>query len=149
MRHPGLRPGGGPLHPSATPLILDFTREGNLSLSQAQTWLKSLSTEAFQRFTTVIGRELTVLCKECAVNPPTQYNEAASLHYSRPIFSHRFQTGKTKTKRSSSGVWYIYFGLEDTDRDGRPDTLSVVTISHAARPPLWEEPHGEDENNAT
>ncbi|MCX6365546.1 MAG: hypothetical protein NTX57_02415 [Armatimonadetes bacterium] len=120
-----------------------------MSLSQAQTWLKSISTEAFQRFTTVIGRELMALCKYCAVNPPTQYNEAASLHYSRPTFSHRFQTGKTKTKRSSSGVWYIYFGLEDTDKDGRPDTLSVVTISHAARPPLWEEPHGEDENNAT
>ena len=79
------------------------------------------------------------------MNPPTQYNEAASLHYSRPIFSHRFQTGKTKAKRSSSGVWYVYFGLADTDGDGHPDTLSVVTISHAARPPLWEEPHGEAE----
>jgi hypothetical protein len=118
-----------------------------LSLSQAQDWLKTISTEAFQRFTRTIGRELMGLCQSCAVNPPIQYNEAASLYYSRPIFSHRFQTGRTKTKRSPSGVWYIYFSLTDTDGDGRPNTLSIVTISHAARRPLWEEPQPEDDSH--
>lgn len=150
MRHTSagepLRPGGSPLRPSAQPLALDITAEASLEVLKARDWLKTIASEVSQRFASALNQEIRKLRKECAINPPTQYNEAASLHYSRPVFGHRFQTGRTKTKRSSSGVWYIYFGLEDTDRDGRPDTLSVVTIVHAARPPLWEEPREEDED---
>ncbi|WP_394792812.1 hypothetical protein [Armatimonas sp.] len=140
-------PGGGPLRPSAPPLVLDFSPEGRSALGQAQTWLKSFSTDAFQRFTAKIGQELTALCKACAVNPPTQPHEQATIYYSRPVFSHRFRTGKTKQKRSSSGVWYVIFDLQDTNGDARPDLLRVVTIFHAASQAPWDTQGDESEES--
>ncbi|MBB6052946.1 hypothetical protein [Armatimonas rosea] len=138
-------PGGGPLRPLAPPLVLDFSPEGRAALRQAQTWLKGFSTEVLQRFTTTLSHELKALCKACAVNPPTQPHEQATIYYSRPVFAHRFQTGKTKTKRSSSGVWFVIFDLQDTNGDARPDLLRIVTIFHAASQAPWDE-QGEEES---
>jgi hypothetical protein len=139
-------PGGGPLRPSARPLALDITKEAASEILKAREWLKTISSEASQSFLNALNRELRALCKANAYNPATQRHDAASIYFSRPTFHHRFQTGQTKTKRSSSGVWYIYFELVDTNADQRPDTLRVNLVTHAAKAPLWEEPHGEDED---
>lgn len=63
-------------------------------------------------------------------------DEGASLQYSRPVFQERFQTGKTRARRSSAGVWRIFYGLDDDDKDGKTDTLRVYAIRHAAARPF-------------
>lgn len=140
-----LRPGGGSLRHSTQPLDLDFTPEGRLTVREARDWLKTVTAQAAQRFATVLNKELRKLTKTCAVNPPTQPHEQASLYYARPVFCQRFKTGKTVVKRSASGVWYVYYDLADTDRDGRPEQLRVLLVLHAASQAPWEET-SEDED---
>ena len=134
-----LRPGGGSLRHSARPLALDFTPEGRLTIQEARDWLMTVSAQAALRFATVLNQELRKLSKACAVNPPTQPHEQASLYYAHPVFCQRFRTGKTAVKRSASGVWYVYYDLTDTDRDGRPELLRALLVLHAARQAPWEE----------
>ena len=148
MRRPNLRPGGGPLRPSAPPLVLDFTPEARLTIRESQTWLKKISPEALSNFTAKLGQVLKALSKDCAVNPPTQPDENASIYYAHPVFCQRFRTGKTAVKRSASGVWYVYYDLTDTDRDGRPELLRTLLVLHAARQAPWEKTsEDEDEGN--
>ena len=127
-------------------LLLDFSAEGKANLTSARAWLRSFSPEASQRFSTKAVQELGKLCRQyAAVPPPHPMNEAASIFYARPVFGHRFQTGKTTRKRSASGVWYVFFDLRDMDGDGRPDMLRVLSIRHASAPLLWEESRDDDE----
>ena len=145
-----LRPGGGSLRHSAQPLDLDFTPEGRLTIQESRDWLKTITPQAAQRFAMVLNQELHKLTKACAVNPPTQPHEQASLYYARPVFCQRFKTGKATVKRSASGVWYVYYDLTDTNRDGRPELLRALLILHAASQAPWEkntEDEGELENS--
>ncbi|WP_395138414.1 hypothetical protein [Armatimonas sp.] len=139
-------PAGGPLRPSARPLALDISPEVAREILKARDWLLTVSRSVAQRFAMVLDQELKALCKACAVNPPTQPHEQATIYYSRPVFSHRFQTGKTKQKRSSSGVWYVIFDLQDTSSDTRPDLLRVITIFHAASQAPWDSQGEEDDD---
>ena len=144
---PNLRPGGGPLRSSARPLALDISPEAASAALKARNWLKTISSEVSNRFVSVFNQELGKLCKACTVNPPTQPHEQGSVYYARPVFSHKFNTGKNTPKRSSSGVWYVIFDLKDTNEDGRPDELGVITVFHAASQAPWEEAEDDDDKN--
>jgi hypothetical protein len=141
------RLGGGSLQHSAQPLDLDFTPEGRLTIQEARDWLTKISAPTAQRFATALNQELRKLTKACAVNPPTQPHEQASLYYARPVFCQRFKTGKATIKRSASGVWYVYYDLTDTNRDGRPERLRTLLVLHAARQAPWEKTSEDEEES--
>lgn len=138
---------GGSLRFSARPLVQIISPEANTAILKAGIWLRGISTQAAQKFATKLNQELRKLCKDNAVNPATQIHDGASVYYSRPVFAHLFYTGKAPQKRSPSGAWYILYELADTNGDGRPDELRVVTVLHAASQKPWEEPRGDEDNS--
>ena len=135
---------GGSLRFSARPLVQIISPEANVAILNAGKWLKGFSTEAAQRFATKLNQELRKLCKDNAVSPATQIHEGASVYYARPVFAYLFHTGKAPQKRSPSGAWYIFYELTDTNEDGRPDEMRVVTVLHAASQKPWEEADDDD-----
>ncbi|MBC8141922.1 MAG: hypothetical protein H7Y38_10830 [Armatimonadetes bacterium] len=51
---------------------------------------------------------------------------------------------KTRNRRSSAGLWYIFYRLEDVGGIGRADTLFVVAVRHSAAQPFTiEDDEGE------
>ena len=125
------------------PLALLVTDEARRQIRSARGWLKGFGSGVDQRFTAALERELTGLCQsvaqQIADKKPFHPDEQASLAYSRAIYRHRFQTGKTRRRRSSSGVWFVLYELRDQDADGIADTLQLLGVHHAASRPLWEE----------
>lgn len=127
-------------------LALELTAPAKAQTRDARTWLFSLSELAAERFNAALQRELDDLCQSVAdrlsgsaagLGRLPMPDAAASLHFSRPVFQHRFTTAAGKRKRSSSaGVWRIFYALVDKDGDGRPDTLSVLSLRHGGAAPL-------------
>jgi hypothetical protein len=144
---PAPRPSGGRLRFSARPLTQIVSPEARGEILKSANWLKGFSSEASQKFATVLDQQLRKLCKDNAVSPATQIHEGASIYYARPVFCHLFRTSKTVVKRSASGVWYIFYELTDTTGDGRPDVLGVVTILHGAAQAPWEAGSDNDSEN--
>ena len=126
------------------PLALSATDEARRQIVSARTWLRGFGVGVEKRFTTALERELTGLCQriaqQIADKKPFNPDEQASLAFSRAIYRHRFQTGKTRTRRSSSGVWFLLYELRDQNSDGVADTIQLLGVHHAASRPLWEEP---------
>ncbi len=107
-----------------------------------------LAPEAALRFDVAYQECLKNLCHKIPEDielgfPPT-LNDDASLALSRPTYRARFETTKTRARRSSVGVWYMFFWLLDGDGDHIPETLRVVSVRHGSAPPQWRE--DEDEN---
>ena len=126
-------------------LFLEVTGQAEAELNDALTWLLSVSETAARRFRAVLPRELADLCRSVAerlagsvsgIGRLPAPDAAASLHFSRPVFQHRFTTAAKKRRNSSASVWRVFYALADRDSDGRPDTLSVLSVRHGAAAPF-------------
>ena len=105
--------------------------------------LEKLSDDAADRFNDAYDKCLDDLCRKIPEDieqgfPPTP-NEDASLALSRPTYRAKFETTKTRARRSSVGVWYVFFLLLDGNGDRIPETLQVVGIRHGSAPSQWSE----------
>ena len=127
------------------PLLLEFAPEALGAIRKTTAWLATFDGEVHNRFARAVREKVVTLCREAAREVPAQTHEMASLHFSRPVFSARFQTGKTTRKRSSAGVWYLFYDLVDTDADGFPDLLWVLAVRHAAAMSLWQDTQNDGE----
>lgn len=128
------------------PLLFTFVPEAQSSVRTTMDWLATFDTAISERFVKALGERLTELCREGAREVPSQTHERASLHFSRPVFSARFRTGKASGRRSSAGVWYLFYDLVDHDADGFPDLLRVLAVRHAASAPIWQQNPTDDED---
>jgi plasmid stabilization system protein ParE len=132
-----------------TPLRLQITDTAEERINDSITWLESYSEESAQRFVEALEDALQSLCQQVAHDiarkVPLHTDELASIYYSRPVFMYLVQTGKTRKRRSSAGLWRLYYDITDRDQDGQPDTLRFLSIHHAAARPLWEEPRPEQD----
>ena len=105
--------------------------------------LNRLAPDAAQRFGLAYKICIDGLCqaipKEIERRFPPTPDENASLALSRPTYRARFETTKKRARRSSTGVWYLFFWLIDGDGDHVPETLRVVTVRHGSAPLMWTE----------
>lgn len=108
----------------------------------------TLAPEAALRFDDAYHACLNDLCRSIPEDiergfRPTP-DEDASLALSRPTYRAKFETSKTRARRSSVGVWYIFFWLIDGDGDRIPETLRVISVRHGSAPPMWATDSDED-----
>ena len=127
-------------------LFLEVTGQAEAELNGALTWLLGVSETAARRFRAVLPHELSALCQSVAARLQGSTpgglgrlpapDAAASLHFSRPVFQHRFSTVAKRRRSSSAGVWRVFYALADRDGDGRADTISVLSVRHGAAAPF-------------
>ena len=60
---------------------------------------------------------------------------AASAYKSRPTFRLDIQTSQKRARRSNSGLWYVYYTINDTDGDAKPDAITVTDVVHSGSEP--------------
>jgi len=132
----------------ASPLRFEMTAFASSDWRKAVHYLGVFGEEVELRWEAAFSEEIKRLCQNIADQLASQDgvfdqpDEGASLQFARPVFQQRFQTGRKKVRRSSAGVWRIFYALDDDDKDGQPDTLRVYAIRHAASKPF---PDFEDE----
>ncbi|WP_309707336.1 type II toxin-antitoxin system RelE/ParE family toxin [Armatimonas sp.] len=126
------------------PLSVEYAQQAERDLERITDRLLETSEAAGQRFTLALEATLQELCRsipeKIAQGYPPQTNEDASLGLSRPTYRTRFETVAKRARRSSVGVWYVFYWLIDGDGDRVPETLRVLAIRHGSAPPLWNEP---------
>lgn len=119
---------------------LEIAPQAQNDIEDALSWLRALAPDAPGRFTDALTDAFAFLAvrlqEQIDGKAPLHPDEGASLALARPVFQHRFATGRTR-RRSGSGVWRIFFDLNDRNGDGTPDTLRVLAVRHAAAAPLW------------
>jgi hypothetical protein len=103
--------------------------------------LNKLSDDAADRFVDAYEQRINELCRNIPASieqgfPPSPH-EDASLALSRPTYRAKIETSKTRARRSSSGVWYVFFLLIDGDGDRIPETLQVISVRHGSALPMW------------
>lgn len=118
------------------PLRRETTADAQQQIRETSAWLLNLSAEAAERFNNRLEDELDWLAERVSEGLRPLPDEPATLFYSRPVFQHVFRTGQQRRRRTTSGTWRIYYELRDTDGDGEPDTLHVLSVRHAAVRPL-------------
>lgn len=125
-----------------SPLRFEMTAFASSDWRKAIHYLGGYGEEVELRWEAAFAEEIKRLCQDLAEQIASgegvfdQPDEGASLQFSRPVFQQRFQTGKKKARRSSAGVWRIFYALDDDDKDGTPDTMRVFAIRHAASKPF-------------
>lgn len=139
--------------PDPAPLLLDFADSGRRDLASARDWLRGFSEEAAARFAVALAACLAETSarlgeKIAAGRPLPAPDEAASLTFSRPVYQTVFVTNRKRARRSSAGVWRVFFDLLDTSSSGgsggRADTLRVLAVRHGAAQSLWIEESSEE-----
>ena len=125
------------------PLRLEIAPQAAQDILGARRWQKSISLATEQRFTARLTALLRNLCSELpakiTTGRPPQRDEKASLGLIRPAFQERFYTGTKKpARRSSAGVWRVFYALLDADGDNHPEALLVLRVFHAAAELPWE-----------
>lgn len=134
------------------PLRADFTENGSIDFDSALDWLAERDMDTAGRFNTLFGQTVTDLCRSLVSEiaqggrPFALPNEGASFAFSRPVYKHRFELSKKRQRRSSSGVWFVFYFLTDNDKDGAVDTLNIAAIRHGAAASLWN-PEKQDEES--
>ena len=68
--------------------------------------------------------------------PWKRIHAPASVYHSRPLFRLDVQTTKKRARRTGSGLWYVYYAIDDADKDGKPDTLTVHALEHSTAEPF-------------
>jgi hypothetical protein len=126
------------------PLLLDISARANEQIADLAAWFYGQSHESGERFRESIKVEIPTLCQRVADEiatggrPAFLPDEAASLAYSRPTYSRIFTTQKKRTRRSASVTFRIIYVLLDADKDGKVDTLSILSVRHGAARPIWD-----------
>lgn len=99
-------------------------------------------TEYVERFTEEFGKVISETCQRVAQEldengkPFDRPNEGASLRFAAPVYRVDISTGKKRARRSSAGLWYVFYRLEDIAGIGRADTPSIVAVQHSAAQPF-------------
>lgn len=130
-----------------SPLSFETTPDSERQVREIDAFLAAISLEARDRFVASFAETVERLCEELPERierrVPLIVDEAASLHFSRPVYRERFETTAQRSRRSASGVWFLYYLLIDGDGDGQPETLRVVAVRHAAARPFSVEDDAE------
>jgi plasmid stabilization system protein ParE len=125
-------------------LHLSFTTQGREEITEIGRWLAENFEGAAQRFSETIDTVLPALCQDVAEQiatggrPATLPDERGSLFFSRPVSEYIFTTQKKRNRRSTSGIYRVFYELLDADKDGQVDTLRVLSVRHAGAKPLWD-----------
>ena len=120
------------------PLFLDMTADGTADFDAAVQFLSQTNgTEYAERFTIALGVIIEKTCQrvadEIAENgrPFDQTHEAASLRFAAPVYRLSVLVSKARGRRSSVGLWYVFYRLRDVAGIGHADTLFVVAVRHS------------------
>lgn len=135
-----------------SPLFLDFKPRGEAELDSAITYLSlSFGSDYAEKFTAEVGRVLKETCLRIAEeiaedgSPFDAPHDVASLRFAQPVYRLNVSLLKRRTRRSSTGLWYVFYALEDKAKIGRADTLAVVAVRHSAARPFFIEEDDESE----
>jgi len=127
---------------AASPLEITYSRHSEFDLADAIRWLlQTFGEETATHFGVRLEEELTSLAQSIAteIAESGRYrapvHEPASAYFARPVYRHSVSTTKKRARRSSAGLWHVYFELQDRNRRGLPDTLIVHSIQHSASRP--------------
>ncbi len=125
------------------PLYFDITTDGDSDLDAAMQFLSQTNgTDYAERFTEAFGAIMTEACQRVADEiagqgrPYDRTHENASLRFTAPVYRLSVSASKTRNRRSSIGLWYVFYRLEDVAGIGRADTLFVVAVRHSAAQPF-------------
>jgi len=92
------------------------------------------------RVSEAIVQEAERLGGEIAANitgkPFQTMDEEASVHWSQPVYRLRIETVRGRKRNTATGLWYLYYGLQDTKNTGKPDTMQVLALRHSASRPI-------------
>lgn len=128
-----------------------MTADGSADFDSAMQFLSQTNgTDYAERFTeafgATIGRTCQRIADEIADNgkPFDRTHENASLRFAAPVYRLSVSVSKTRNRRSSAGLWYVFYRLEDVAGIGRADTLFVVAVRHSAAQPFTEEDAGDE-----
>lgn len=119
------------------------TRHADFRIAEALSFLGSSpgGIEAMERFNDQFEESMNQLCHAVAeeVAESGRYNKRvdipASAYHARPTYRLDLQTTKKRTRRSGTGLWYVYYTIVDTDNDGKPDRINVVSVEHSSAQP--------------
>jgi plasmid stabilization system protein ParE len=134
-----------------TPFALVFAHSGNTDLENVVSFLEERDENAAARFEEQLKTLVTGLCQripqeiEQIGKPFHSLDEPAPLHYARPVYRERIETVKRRARRSSTGLWYVYYTLEDRGKTGTPNTIVILRIRHSAARPFTLDVSEEDE----
>lgn len=129
--------------PDLPPLELRVSQRAILQIKAARQWLRGLDPATERRYVRRLDALLTQLCEELpgkiVTARPPQLDEKASIGLLRPAFQERFYTSEKKPPpRSNTSTWRVFYGLLDTDGDGKPEALEVLRVYHAAADLPWD-----------
>ena len=99
-------------------------------------------TDAAIRFNTAFDEALDEECRIVAEQvtdtgkPWKRIHEPASVYRARPLFRLSVQTAKKRARRSSIGLWYAYYSIDDANRDGKPNRITVKEVHHSGSEPF-------------
>jgi len=127
---------------SAVPAIkLVLVRRAEFDIADAIAWLsRTAGEDSALNFMTRLDDEIAVL-RESVGEELAEFgrhrarpHEAGSVYFARPIYRHVMQTVKRRARRSSAGVWHIYYEVR-VETDKERSALVVHSIQHGASEP--------------
>lgn len=128
-----------------------MTTDGDADLDAAMQFLsQTVGTDYTERFTEAFGAVMTRACQRIADEiaeqgrPIDRTHENASLRFAAPVYRISVSVSKTRNRRSSAGLWYVFYRLEDVAGIGRADTLFVVAVRHSAAQQFTMEDAGDE-----
>lgn len=68
--------------------------------------------------------------------PDKRIDVAASAYNSRPTFRLDVQTARRRARCSGSGLWFVFYTLDNPDGDNKPGTLTVHAVHHSRAEPF-------------
>lgn len=123
-----------------------FTDRALTQIEDIGLWLRERSSESVTLFSEALERGLTQHQQDLEDAFSTgsllpRVEETASLAFSRPVFQYLLIATKSgkRARRSAANTWRIYYALGDADSDGKPDTIHILALYHAASQSLWDE----------
>lgn len=123
-----------------------FSDRALAQIEEIGIWLHERSSESMTLFAEALEKGLIQLQQDIDDAFSTgsllpRVEETASLAFSRPVFQYLLVATKSgkRVRRSSANTWRIYYALGDADSDGKPDTIHILALYHAASQPLWDE----------
>lgn len=123
-----------------------MTTDGNTDFDAVVQFLSQTNgTDYTERFTEAFGAVMTEACQRIADEiaeqgrPYDRTHENASLRFAAPVYRLSVSVSKTRNRRSSAGLWYVFYRLEDIAGIGHADTLSIVAVRHSAAQPFTVE----------
>ncbi len=87
-----------------------------------------------------IVREAERLAAEITANrngkPFQPMDEAASVYWSQPVYRPRIETAQKRKRNTATGLWYLYYALQNSGDTEKPDTMQILALRHSASRPI-------------